>query len=39
MPKEDLLLELYHGFKFVVAESIGLCVEEIVFKIGGGLIG
>lgn len=39
MPENDLLFELDERFEFVVAAWVGLGVEEIIFKIGLGLIG
>lgn len=39
MPKNDLLLELDQCFELVIATCISLSIEEIIFKIGLGLIG
>lgn len=39
MPENDLLLELYQRFEFIIAAWVGLRIEEIIFKIGLGLIG
>ena len=39
MPKDNLLLKLNQCFELVIASWIGLSIEEIIFKIGLGLIG